>query len=697
MISETEHLYHANGAASRRALPVSNTGIAPTIDSVLEQIGTLVRAAAPGQTDLEGRLTPLLETLRPALMALAGIAPDGARRRDDELAATCERLEGERQRYQELFDAAPDGYLVTDANGVIREGNRAASQLLHLGRERLVGRSLSAFVAREERAAFSALLANLQRGENPPVCELRMRPRGRALFPAALTLAPVRDAAGQLTGLRGLLRDVTQRRRAQDEAARQHRELQQILDAVQAQIWYLDTDGRVLRHNAFASSATGLTAGEVRGGTVLTVAPYWDDPEKRHRETLEVVRTGQARLGSLESFIWQGEERWARVDKVPARDAAGALIGVLVFIYDITDLKRTEEALRRSETRLRALLDSAAEGILALDERGDIQSLNKSGELMFGYAATELIGQNIGRLLPGAGGESADDTGSAAAPLTALQAAGKSREYLARRRNGAVFPVQLTLSDRWDEGRRLTCIVRDITQEKEAQERSLQAERLAAIGQMMTGLAHESRTSLQRCQASLEMLALELRGRQALHHASEIQKSLDDLFQLYEEVRGYAAPIRLKRQGSHLGDIFHEAWDQLADARNGREVFLREQHGDVDLQAEVDRFRLVQVFRNILANALEAAADPVVLDVSWGTTQIADAPALRCVLRDNGPGLKPEQEQKIFEPFYTTKTHGTGLGMAITRRIVEAHGGKITAATAPGGGAEIVITLVRGG
>jgi hypothetical protein len=236
----------------------------------------------------------------------------------------------------------------------------------------------------------------------------------------------------------------------------------------------------------------------------------------------------------------------------------------------------------------------------------------------------------------------------------------------------------------------------DITERKRSHERVLQTERLAAIGQMMTGLAHESGNALQRSQACLEMLALEVHDRpDALDLISRIQKAQDHLQQLYEEVRGYAAPLKLEREVWNLAGIWRQAWANLAVLRQGRAAVLHEQTAGVDLDCAVDHFRLEQVFRNILENSLAACRDPVAIEVRAAATELDGQPAVRVAVRDNGPGLTAEQRQKIFEPFYTTKTKGTGLGMAIARRIVEAHGGQIAVGPGSGRGAEIVLTLPR--
>jgi signal transduction histidine kinase len=236
----------------------------------------------------------------------------------------------------------------------------------------------------------------------------------------------------------------------------------------------------------------------------------------------------------------------------------------------------------------------------------------------------------------------------------------------------------------------------DVTERKYAQDRALQTERLAAIGQMMTGLAHESGNALARSQSCLEMLAWEVEDRpEALDLITRIQKAQDHLRQLYEEVRSYAAPLKLEREVRDVTAVCRQAWENLALLRQGRDAVLQAGSPGADPRSPVDSFRLEQVFRNILENALAACPDPVRVCVRATDAILAGRPALRISVCDNGPGLSPEQRQRIFDPFYTTKTKGTGLGMAIAKRIVEAHGGQIAVGTDPAPGAELVITLPR--
>jgi signal transduction histidine kinase len=173
-----------------------------------------------------------------------------------------------------------------------------------------------------------------------------------------------------------------------------------------------------------------------------------------------------------------------------------------------------------------------------------------------------------------------------------------------------------------------------------------------------------------------------------------LQEAQDTLLRLFDEVRGYASPIHLERTPCEIDSIWREAWQLLDTLRRGRDTKLVEDVDGIDLTVSVDRFRMVQVFRNLLENSLAACRDPVVIHMECGNAQFQGHPAVEIRVRDNGPGLTPNVRQNVFEPFFTTKTKGTGLGMAIARRIVEIHGGHIAVGNTSVG-AEFVVTLMR--
>jgi signal transduction histidine kinase len=272
------------------------------------------------------------------------------------------------------------------------------------------------------------------------------------------------------------------------------------------------------------------------------------------------------------------------------------------------------------------------------------------------------------------------------------------------RKDGSEFPVEISLSPiETKDGLLIAAAIRDVTTRKrmdfELQEKNrqlLKSERLAAIGEMVTGLAHECRNALQRCQASLDMLMHRVRDRpDETLLVQRIQESQDHLHYLYEQLRQYAAPVNLRLSSCRLDVIFDAAWKSLAPVRGQRAVTLEYRPNELELKCEVDPLAMEQVFRNLLENSLAARGDPVKIYVQWDIGQVNGQPAVVVHVQDNGPGFSAEFRDRIFQPFFTTKTRGTGLGLAIAKRLVEAHGGTIAVDWNDPTGACLFLTIPR--
>jgi signal transduction histidine kinase len=239
-------------------------------------------------------------------------------------------------------------------------------------------------------------------------------------------------------------------------------------------------------------------------------------------------------------------------------------------------------------------------------------------------------------------------------------------------------------------------MLRDVTQLREAQKQAMQRERLAAIGQMSAGLAHEGRNALQRIQAYLSLLLLRLEDQpEALKLLERIQLAQDDLRRLFDDVRTYAVGPRVRLDVHDLRQSWREAWEELAETRSQKKAELYEETEGVDLFCLIDPFYLKNVFRNLLENALTSGANPARIVLRCRRAFLGEREAVQVSVRDNGPGFAEANRRHLFEPFFTTKVRGTGLGLAICKRIIEAHGGRIEASPKACPGAEIVITLPR--
>ncbi len=334
---------------------------------------------------------------------------------------------------------------------------------------------------------------------------------------------------------------------------------------------------------------------------------------------------------------------------------------------------------------LNAILNTAIDAIVTIDECGVILHVNRAFQTLFGFTPQEAIGKNISMIMPQP--ERSAHDGYLSRYLQTGKAAiiGVGRQVMGQRKDGSLIPVDLAVSEVKIGDRKVFAgIMRDMTERqqteadlRQAQQKLIQNERLAAIGQMVTGLAHESRNALQRSRACLDMLELDLESAPEQQDLVRRSKSaMVELQTLYEEVRSYAAPIQLERSRQSIQRLCDETWGNLADQWRSMRVELVLRCAPCP-EIFCDRQQIGQVIRNIFENALSVSSRNSQITVECSKLHSEQGPQIQVRFLDQGPGLSQEQRSRIFEPFYTTKTKGTGLGMAICQRIVEAHRGRI--------------------
>ncbi|HTN04261.1 MAG TPA: ATP-binding protein, partial [Planctomycetaceae bacterium] len=412
------------------------------------------------------------------------------------------------------------------------------------------------------------------------------------------------------------------------------------------------------------------------------------------RFTLPPVLVDAGLISGLVATIGDDEEPFGVLTvgfttRIRLTDADGDFIKSLTNLLAAA-LQRMRQTSRwqASERRLKRLVDRLPAGaVYVVDEE---LFINAAVEAITGFSRTELthLGQwksmvrdvDAVQLLPDPG-----------LPLSSEGAVTRHRELL-KRQDGAERLIEVVaFRSATDE----VWLVHDITDAESRRQQALQAERLAVIGQMITGLAHEARNALQRMRASTETLELDLEDRpDVLPVLERLGAAQDDLKTLFDEVRNYAAPIVLAREAVDLRRLVEAAWDSLFEIHRRRRAHLQVDISDELAIGDLDPFRIEQVLRNLFENSLAACPDPVEVGVAATTATVDGEPAVELIVADNGPGMADEIRRRVFEPFFTTKAKGTGLGMAIAERILVAHGGRIEIG-APAHGAEFRILLPR--
>jgi two-component system sensor kinase FixL len=349
------------------------------------------------------------------------------------------------------------------------------------------------------------------------------------------------------------------------------------------------------------------------------------------------------------------------------------------------DQLEAESQSRVDTALLNAILNTAVDAIVTINHRGIIMHANRAIEKLFGYKPSDLIGKNVSMLMPEPDRSRHDHYIHTYQETGKRNIIGIGRQVLGQKLDGTLIPVDLAISEvKIDDQVLYTGIMRDMTERqqteaelRDAQMRLIQSERLAAIGQMVTGLAHESRNALQRSRACLDMLDLDLDSQPDQKDlVRRIRSALVELQTLYEEVRSYAAPIQLGKTLHTLAELCQQTWSNLEEQSKALGVQLDLDCGDCPA-VYCDPDKISQVLRNIFENALFVSPRGSKVRVVCRQIRSGASTFVQVAIADCGPGLNEEQTQRIFDPFYTTKTKGTGLGMAISRRIIEAHDGRL--------------------
>ncbi len=356
-----------------------------------------------------------------------------------------------------------------------------------------------------------------------------------------------------------------------------------------------------------------------------------------------------------------------------------------------------EEALRKSEATARAFLESAAEGIIVVNRGGQIVLVNASTEAMFGYRRGELLEQTLELLLPEGlrAAHARHRTSYFAEPR--IRQMGRDLVLAGRRKDGTEFPVEISLSyvDTPD-GLLAMAFVTDITERVELQRAARQTEKLAALGTLAAGIAHEINNPLGIISSRVEVMLLESENEPLPPSV------VDDLLTVHKHAARVAriahGLLSFSRQSSteHVAmDLNATIEDTILLARGQIEkagVTVRMTLAPALAPIRGNPNELSQVLLNLLTNARDAMPDGG--EVTIETTAGAFDPGwVSLIVADTGQGMSAETAARIFDPFYTTKPTGTGLGLSIAYGIVREHGGTITADSAPGQGTRFVIRL----
>jgi PAS domain S-box-containing protein len=340
---------------------------------------------------------------------------------------------------------------------------------------------------------------------------------------------------------------------------------------------------------------------------------------------------------------------------------------------------RLLDAVREKGEFLENVLHNSGDAIMATDAQGRIQTWNRGAHRIFGFEPQEVLGRDEGLLVPP---DAASDQEALAALLKETGLV-KARECDRLTRDGRRLRVELTVTQLRDKHGRpagRSMILRDVTDVRRLQEELIASRSLAAVGELAATVAHEIKNPLAGISGAIQVLAQDTpRNDPRREIMDEILDQIRRLDRTVRDLLAFARPTQPARQEVALEDSLRKAWGLLAPQDDASRITWTLE-GAEGVTVRVDPHLLHQVWVNLFQNAIEALSGKGSVEVrvrsGHGRVEVE--------VRDSGPGVEAEALERIFKPFYTTKTRGTGLGLPITRKIMEAHGGRIRAESEPG-------------
>jgi PAS domain S-box-containing protein len=358
--------------------------------------------------------------------------------------------------------------------------------------------------------------------------------------------------------------------------------------------------------------------------------------------------------------------------------------------YEV-ELHTRNKELEETRDFLSSIIRDSAEGIVTLDADDRITSWNRAAERIFGWRTDEVVGMDVSRMMPD-DPSILEDRRRVGERLRAGETV-RDHETTRIRKDGKPIAARISWSPLHDaSGKHIgsTGIVLDVTAQREMRERLVERERLATVGEMAAHVAHEVRNPLAGVRAACEVLftkdepagdAKEI-GHEVLHQIDRLDETVSELLQ-------FAAPRKIEAVATDLHGLIDRVISIFREHPASREVRLERRFAKDLPSVEIDPRQFEQVLYNLLLNAAQAFEHE-------GSITVATQFENECIemrVHDTGPGLPPGAGEKIFQPFFTTRAEGTGLGLAVAKKIVLAHGGTIEASNAAAGGAEFRIKL----
>jgi len=603
-----------------------------------------------------------------------------------ELKRAKEDLEKSEMLLKKTFAASPDAIAVSDLNGNIVECNEQTLNLHgYSSKEELIGKSALELIAKKDhKSAMENLKKTLEQGSVRNIEYTFLTKDGRE-FPAELSASLIKDSSGKPTGFVAITKDITERKKAEEELIRLSNAVKMSADSIVIG----DLDAKIIDVNEVTLKMHGTDNKRdlIGKSSFDLIAP--EDREKALAGMKEVLEKEYIKGREYNIITKDGSRIPVEMNTAIMKDVDGKPIGFVAISRDITERKEMEEKLRQysehleelvqkgtkelleSEKRYSVLVEEASDGVVIFQDE-KIAFTNKKGAELIGYSKGELLGVTFEKLVSEKHRlivkKRYDERlrGDKVPETLEIELIAKTGEYIPIELTGALVDYQGRPAD--------LLIVRDVRERKRLEEQRLKLEKLATMGELATMVAHDLRNPLTsirnagyyikntcpyrtntECKTTLEMLNI---IEQETIFANNIINDLLD----------FAAKRPLQKKRQNINEIIE---DSLTKGNIPRNIEVERNFKKAIIG--VDEKQLQRVFLNLIKNAVQAMPDGGKLAVTTKETK----DNVEIIFADTGIGISEENISKLFTPLFTTKAKGIGMGLAICKNIVEQHNGTI--------------------
>jgi len=592
------------------------------------------------------------------------------------------------QGYRDLIDTFEDLLFSVTLDGTILTVNRSFADLLNLSFAEVVGRRLDEFMefpdSSDRRSAQESLPRFLERRRWTGVVRAKVKGRGSTRYFECVLHAIVRDDV--VHGISGLARDITRERESETQFT-------DLFETLREGVYLASADDRITEVNPALAQMLGFAGKEEILHTELSSLYQNAADRAGERTKLDDLGFLRAREVTLK-HRQDSREVVALHTTAVIRDPAGKFVRYQGTFVDVTEQREMERRLHREQEFARRLMDSFPDLVVTLDAESRYTFISPQILDVLGYQPEDLIGKKLGSHIDPHDLPAMQEL---IANLISGHCSNGQIEYRTQHKNGAWQLFRASARPLHDEMGRTTGIiasVRDITEQQRLQQQLIQSERLAAMGQMIAGVAHELNNPLTAILGVTELMRDQTTDENAHRQLDLAHRQARRAAHIVESLLVFSRPATPRNALLHISDLLQRTV-QL------HEHSLRSNNIQVDLMARPDlptvlgdSNQLTQVFLNLIVNAEQAireVRDQGMLRIRAGV--VGDRVLI--TFQDDGVGIHRETLPRIFDPFFTTKRpgRGTGLGLSICMAIVREHNGDISAQPLPDGGSVFTVSL----